>query len=163
MRSPSLRGWKLTPSLLSSWRFPTCLTSQCLWWMSVWRRSYLRKLARKKEIGLCWVSRQGGPTTVWPRTMKQDAWVELGVSVQTSDSHWRERIRPPSTRATLSQSKYSGSTSYLSISPSRSFLGLRSSIHANRTSACTDCLLKLSSTSGPKKGLGGAQNSLFDI
>ncbi len=33
------------------------------WWMSVWRRSYLRRLARKKEIGLCWVSRQGGPIT----------------------------------------------------------------------------------------------------
>ncbi len=32
------------------------------------RRSYLRKLARKKEIGLCWVSRQGGPTTLLTRT-----------------------------------------------------------------------------------------------
>ncbi len=26
--------------------------------------SYLRTLARKKEIGPCWVSRQGGPTTL---------------------------------------------------------------------------------------------------
>ncbi len=31
-----------------------------IWWMSVWRRSYLRRLAMKKEIDLCWVSRQGG-------------------------------------------------------------------------------------------------------